>query len=344
MLKTRRAVLAAGAVVAASALLMQPAAAKDWYEGKQLKITIGFGFGGTYGKYARMFAEHLGKYIPGNPNIIVQSMPGAGGLKAMNFAANVMPADGLNMFMPVDSSVVAQLIFAGKVKYDAKTFIPLGSANQTNVIIVARTDSGVSKWEDLKAKQIIMGSTGRGSTGFLIPNLVNGLTGTKMKIITGYKGSSKTGLAVEQGEVNGAAFNWLFWKSKYERWFQGDKPFAKAIMQVGHFKDPELPNVPMLKDLVKADQLPIVNFVGTLGLIGRGLAVPAGTPTENVAILRAAFDKMVSDPAFVADAQKRKLRVIGATGKQIQDAIQAGFAAATPEVVVAARKAILGKE
>lgn len=331
------------AAIGAMALAVQPAAAENFYEGRQIKITIGFGFGGTYGKYARMFAEYLGKHLAGNPTIIVQSMPGAGGIKAMNYAANVMPADGLNIFMPIDSGVLAQLVFAKKVKYDMRKFVFLGSANQTNVIVVVRSDTGITDWKQLKAKEIVMGATGRGSTGYLIPNMINGLLGTRMKIITGYKGSSKTGLAVEQGEVNGAAFNWLFWKSKYERWFKQSPPYARAVLQVGHFTDPDLPDVPMVRNLVSAKDRPVVAFAGTLGLIGRGLAAPAGTPPERVAELRAAFDRMVADPAFVADTEKRKLRVIAAKGTQIQKVIEDTLDAAKPEIVAAMREAILGK-
>jgi tripartite-type tricarboxylate transporter receptor subunit TctC len=338
-LKLTMAVASLGLVTIAS----QPVKAAPFYEGKQVKITIGFGFGGTYGKYARIFAEHLGKYVDGNPNFIVQSMPGAGGIKAMNYAANVMPANGLNLFIPLDSGVLAQLIFAKKVKYDFRDFISLGSANQTNVILVLRSDTGITNWKQLKDKQVILGATGRGSTSFLIPNLMNGLVGTKMKIITGYKGSSKTGLSVEQGETTGAAFNWLFWKSKYERWFKGDKPYARAIMQVGHLKDGDLPNVPMLKDQVTGEAKKIVEFVGALGLIGRGLAAPKGTDMARIKELRIAFNKMVNDPAFIKDTKKRRLRVIAATGKEIQKVINDTLNNATPELVAAAQRAILGK-
>ena len=343
MFRSTRRLVAGLAVFAAAGLAMQPAAAKEFYAGKQIKIVIGFGFGGTYGKYSRMFAEYLGRYIPGKPTLIVQSMPGAGGIKAMNYAANVMRPDGLNLFMPIDSGVLAQLVFSGKVKYDMRKFISLGSANQTNVIVVLRSDTGITHWKQLRTKQVVMGATGRGSTGYLIPNMLNGLLGTKMKIITGYKGSSKTGLAVEQGEVNGAAFNWLFWKSKYERWFKQSPPYARAIIQVGHFRDPDLPNVPMARDQVTGQAREIIAFAGALGLIGRGLAVPAGTPKDKVAILRTAFDKMVSDPVFIADTKKRKLRVIAAKGVVIQKVINDTLDGAKPEIVAAMRKAILGK-
>jgi len=341
--KTRIALI--GAALGATAMLAAPAKAQDFdFAGKQIKIVIGFGVGGTYGKYAQMFADHLKPYIPGNPTIIVESRPGAGGMLAANYAAQAMPANGLNYLVPPDSSVVVQLMAPKKAKYDMRKFTSIGTANQTNVIVVARADSGVTKWEDLKTTEIPMGSTGLGSTAYIIPSLVNGLLGTKMKIVSGYKGSNKTGLAVEQGEVRGAAFNWLFWKSGFGRWFEGDKPFANAILQVGLSPDPELPNVPMLKDLVADADKPIVEFIGALGLIGRGLAAPPGTPESAIKIMRAAWAKMIVDPKFIADAKKRNLRVIPATGEEVQAAVNNAIDSAKPELVARASELVYGKK
>ena len=328
-----------GAALGATAMLVAPAQAKDFdFTGKQVKIVIGFGFGGTYGKYSRMFAEHLKKNIPGNPNVIVESRPGAGGLLAMNYAARAMPANGLNYVVPVDSAVVVQLMRPEKAKFDMRKFTWIGSANQTNVVLVVRSDTLVKTWEDLRNISVPMGSTGLASTSTIMPGLVNNMLGTKMKIVTGYKGSSKTGLSVEQGENRGSAFNWLFWKSKYERWFQGDKPFARAILQLGHFKDPELPNVPMMKEVTDPKHHDVLKFIGSLGLIGRGLAAPPGTPKGAITVMQTAWEKMVKDPKFLSDAKKRKLRVIAADAATIQKVVNDAIANTSDEVVKRAKK------
>jgi tripartite-type tricarboxylate transporter receptor subunit TctC len=341
--KTRIALI--GAALGVTAMFAAPAKAQEFdFAGKQIKIVIGFGVGGTYGKYAQMFAEYLQPHLPGKPTIIVESRPGAGGILAANYAAQAMPANGLNYLVPPDSSVIVQLMQPNKAKYDMRKFTSIGTANQTNVIVVTRTDSEVTKWEDLKTKAIPMGTSGLGSTAYIIPSLMNGLLGTKMKIVSGYKGSNKTGLAVEQGEVSGAAYNWLFWKSGFGRWFEGDKPFANAILQVGLWPDPELPNVPMLKDLVSPADKPIVDFVGALGLIGRGLAAPPGTPEAAIKTMRAAWEKMIVDPAFIADAKKRQLRVIPATGEEVQAAINTAVESAKPELVARASELVYGKK
>lgn len=323
-----------GAALGAAAMFAAPAQAQDFnFSGKQIKLTIGFGFGGTYGQYSRLFAEHLKTHIPGNPNIIVDSRPGAGGLLATNYAARAMPADGLNYLVPPDSAVVVQLMRPKKAKFDMSKFTWIGSANQTNVILVVRSDTGVKKWEDLRNISVPMGSTGLASTSSIMPGLVNNMLGTKMKIVTGYKGSSKTGLSVEQGETRGSAFNWLFWKSKYENWFQGDTPYARAILQLGHVKDPELSNVPMMSDIVDPKYKPVLKFIGSLGLIGRGLAAPPGTPEGAIKVMQTAWEKMMKDPAFIADANKRKLRVVPTDAATIQKVVNEAITNSSPEVV-----------
>ncbi len=291
-----------------------------------------------------MFADHLKKYIAGDPTIIVESRPGAGGLKALNYVGNAMQANGYNYFVPPDTTAIVQLMQPTKAKYDARKFSWIGTANQTNVIVVVRSDTGIKTIDDLKKQQIIMGSTGLASTAYITPNFVNGVLGTKMKVVSGYQGSAKTGLAVEQGEVQGAAFNWLFWKSGYERWFEGDKPFARAVVQVGYFKDTDLPDVPMLGDVADPKYKAMIDFVGTLGLIGRGLAAPAGTPKEAVDAMRTAWTRMITDEAFLADAGKRKLRIISSSGEEVEKVVREALNNAKPDIVAATSEMIYGKK
>ncbi|MEE8517002.1 MAG: tripartite tricarboxylate transporter substrate-binding protein, partial [Alphaproteobacteria bacterium] len=211
---------------------------------------------------------------------------------------------------------------------------------------VLRTDAGIKTWQDMKKTRVVIGNNGPGSTSFLIPRMMKVMLGLKIKQVSGYKGSSKTILAMEQNEHQGTGFNWLAWNSKVPHWFKKDKDgkiFAKAIMQTGVWKDPDLPNVPMLKDVVADKYKPIVQFMAPLGVIGRGLALPPGAPKNLVAPLRAAFAKMVKDPAYVADAKKRRLRIIPSSGADIQKFVATAFKNANPKVVAQARKLIFGK-
>ena len=333
-----------GSAALLAGLVAAPAAAIDYKE-RQITIVIGYGFGGTYGKYARSFADNLRNQIPGRPNIIVQSMPGAGGIKMTNYAYNVMPRDGYWAFIPPDTTVVSQLLRPTKVKYKANEFSYLGASNQTNTILVVRKDTGINSIMDVKTKKLVTGNTGPGSTSYLIPQMVKHMLGLDaMQIISGYKGSRKTILAVEQGEITGAAFNWLAWASIAPHWFEKGKEFAAPILQTGAWKDPDLPNVPMLAPLVKDEHKPIVSFMATLGIIGRGLALPPSAPKEATTVLRKAFTAMVKDPAYLAEAKKRRLRVLYTSGEDIQAFVEKSMKDANPEVVAAAQKIIFPKK
>lgn len=336
--------LAAGLAMAATTTTASAEATS--FEGKTIKIVIPYGPGGTYDKYGVAFAGHLGKHIPGNPNIILQHMPGAGGAKAMNWFYNVAPKDGMTLIVPLDNGVTNQLMRPAKMRYDARNFSWIGSSNQTNVVMVVRTDSGIEKLSDLKTKKLIGSTSGKNSSGYINPMLIRGLFGYNIKMVTGYKGSSKSIFAMEQGESQMAAFNWLAWSSKVPHWFTGDKPFAKAVAQIGIFRDPDLPkSVPMVSELVTNEMdKKAVGFLSVAGLLGRGLALPPGVDKDIVATLRTAYDKMNADPTFASDLKKRKLRLIPSTGAKIQAVVKSAVEDASPEVVKHARKLIFGGE
>jgi tripartite-type tricarboxylate transporter receptor subunit TctC len=332
------------AVVAAAGIAAGQAIAADasYFAGKTLKIVIPYGPGGTYDKYGSTFSKHLRNHIPGKPNIILQHMPGAGGAKAMNFTYNIMARNGHNMVVPLDNSVVNQLMRPKKMKYKTDKFNWLGSSNQTNVVMVVRSDSGINTVQDMKNIEIIGATSGKSSSGFINPKITWGLLGLKGRMVTGYKGSSRSILAMEQGEAQMAAFNWLAWDSKVPHWFKGDKPFARAVLQVGVFKDPALPDVPMLTELVKPADKAVVDFIASAGPLGRGLTLPPGVRKDVIATMRKAYDGMNADPAFAAELKKKRLRLIASRGVTIQKIVEDAIKSATPEVVDRARKIIFG--
>lgn len=344
-IKLKHLFLPAAMAAAVLAINSGGAAAQTSYKGKTVKIVIPYGPGATYDKYGQSFARYLGGHIPGNPTVIVQHMPGAGGAKAMNWTHNVMPRDGYNMIVPLDNSVLNQLMRPKRMRYDVRQFSWLGSSNQTNMVLVTRADSGVTKWQDMKTTPLIGSTTGPNSMGYIMPMLVKSLLGLKLRMVSGYKGSSKVIFAVERGESQMAASNWLAWSSKVPHWFRGDKKFAQPILQMGIFRDPDLPkDIPMLGDLVKTEaEKKVVRFISVMGLLGRGLALPPKVPKEAVKTLRVAYDKMNADKAFEAELNKRLLRLMPATGEQIQKIVNDALDSATPTVVAHARKLIYGK-
>jgi tripartite-type tricarboxylate transporter receptor subunit TctC len=341
----RRLISGAAVVALATAVLAtgpaQAQSAEDFFKGKTLKIIFGFGVGGTYGKYSLMLAEFLSRHIPGNPKVVTQSMPGAGGLRAANYAYNAMPKDGTALYMPVDSLVISQLLRPNKVKFKSNLFTWLGTVIQSNATIVVRADAGINSLSDLKSKQVIMASSGKGSQTFLMPQLLNALYGAKFKIVMGYRGSRKMQLSMEQGETQGVSLTWLAWKSGKPDWF---KPggFAKTVVQIGVEKEADLGHVPMFSDVVQsAEDKQIVAFMASLSPIGRGLALPPGVRSDRVAALKAAFARTVSDPDFLAAAAKRNLRVNGLTGDQVQTIVDNALNI-SPAVVKRAQKLIMG--
>ncbi|MDA0240736.1 MAG: hypothetical protein O3A84_12025 [Proteobacteria bacterium] len=347
MTKLRSTITACAAAALASMATM-PAHSADMaemYKGKTIKILFGFSVGGTYGQYSLMMSEYLGKHIPGNPNIIIQSMPGAGGLKASNYASTVMPKDGSHLFMPPDSIVINQLLRPKAVRYDATKFTWLGNAIESNSVIAITKRSGVKSWDDVLKREVIMASTGKGSQTNLVPMMLNGVFGAKFKVVMGYKGSRGSTHAMELGEAQGVSLTWLTLKKNRGNWFDDSNHPTKAIpvIQVGFTPEPDLKGVPMANEIAKTDEdRQIVNFIATLGPIGRGLTTPPGTPKEIPMALRKSFDALMTDKDFIASTVKRKLKIQPKSGAEVQ-AIVADIMKIKPATVARARKAIFGK-
>ena len=343
---TFRKSLPIAALAAAATFITAPASAMmdvaKHYKDKTVVILIGYGPGGTYDQYSQTMSRYLGKHIPGNPNVIVQHMPGAGGAKAMNYAYNVMPKSGLNLVMPLDNIVVNQLLRPERMRYQADKFTWLGSSNQTNIVVVARADSGVTDIKSWTGRTLIGATSGKNSNGYLAPKMVMETLGLKGKIVTGYKGSSKSILAIEQGEAQMAGFNWLAWASKVPHWFTGSKKFANPIIQIGHFADPDIAGVPKLGDLVDAKYKKAVGFLASSGPLGRGLAVPPGIPAELIPALRKAYDGMNKDKTYEAALKKRKLRLLPTDGATLQKIVNRSMNETTPAVIKQVRKLIFG--
>lgn len=339
--------LLGAAGVAMAALLAQPVAADqiaDMYKGRTVTIIYGYGTGGTYGKTSLVLSRHIGNFIPGKPNVITQSMPGAGGLKMANYAYNAMPKQGFNILMPPDMSMVSQLLRPRKVKYDAKNFTWLGRVFGSNNLLAVRRDAGVLSIDEAKKKRALMASTGKGSPTFIVTALVNGLVGTKFKIVEGYKGSHRTKLSVEQGETQGISLAWASWKSDRADWFTGgNKSYMVPLVQSGFTRDPDWPNVPLVQDLVSdPNAKAAADLIATSSLFGRGLALPPGVPHKLVGPLREAFWNTVQSAAFKADVERTKLEYSPIKGPEIQKTVNKVLKM-SPKAVAMARKAIFGK-
>ncbi|MDA0652788.1 MAG: tripartite tricarboxylate transporter substrate-binding protein [Proteobacteria bacterium] len=317
----------------------------DLYKDRTVTLLVHASAGGTYGQTAQLLSRHLGKKIPGNPNVIVQHMPGGGGMKASNYAYNVMPKNGHNIFMPPEMSVVSQLLRPKKVKFVINKFTWLGTVFGANQVMMVRRDTGIRSLGDLKKREIIVASTGTSSPTYLVPAMMNGILGTKFKIVTGYQGSAGTSLSIERGETFGMTNTWVSWKVNRGDWFDGTQnSYAFMLAQIGFTKEKELPNLPLLTELAtNDDDRAAAAMLSTAAVIGRGLALPPGVPQSLINPLRTAFWNTVSDPAFKVDAERWNLPVIPIKGADLQKIINSTIAKLSPSAIATAKKYVFGK-
>jgi tripartite-type tricarboxylate transporter receptor subunit TctC len=307
------------------------------FAGKQLSVALGYGTGGTYYAYAKLIADHLGAHVEGKPNVLVQSMPGAGGVRMLNSAAKLFAADGTQLFVPPDTMVISQTISKEGGQFDARKFHYLATINQQNNVFVTRREVATTM-DDLKKREIVVGHSGIGSAGHIVPSVAKDILGLKLKLIAGYEGSRDGILAMERGEIDGAIYGWETWEQAVPHWFKGENSFAVAIFQTGPKREPSLPDVPLLRDMAKGDDRALVELTDTQVVIGRSLALPPNASSSLVAQFRKSVAQMVDDPAFKDDATRRKLILNPLTGEELQAAIDRAINAPSPALIARAKK------
>jgi len=318
------------AVVPASLAAAQDAAA--FYAGKNLELYIGYSVGGGYDLYARTIARHIGKHIPGNPTVVVKNMEGAGSLRLANWLYNVAPKDG-TVFGTIGRGTPFDPLFGHKgASFDATKFTWIGSANHEVSVCVAWHTSGVVKFEDLLTKELTVGGTGSAADTDQFPKIVNGVLGTKMRVITGYPGGNDVGLAMERGEVKGrCGWSWSSVKSTHPAWLAEKK--INVLVQLALAKHPDLPDVPLITDLAKTDeQRQVLKLIFARQVMGRPYLAPPALPKDRVDTLRKAFMDTMRDPEFLADAEKSQLEINPVSGDEIEKLVKEVYAT-PPEVV-----------
>jgi tripartite-type tricarboxylate transporter receptor subunit TctC len=313
-------VAAAGGMALAQSALGQPAA-EDFYRGRQMEMIIGYSPGGTYDLYARLVARFLGNYIPGKPSILPRNMPGAGSRAAVKWVYSVGPKDGTILATADQSLSVEQAMGDKQLDVDTTKLVYIGNPNADNNTTATWYTSGIKTIEDAKAKTVVVGATG-GSTSSQYPKAMNALIGTKFKIIIGYPGGNEINLAMEKGEVDGRGSNaWGAWKSTRPDWLRDRK--INILVQIGLTKAPDLPEVPLLIDLAGNDQdRAIFRLLSASSTIGRPVFTSPGVPPERVKMLRDAFDRMVKDPVFLAEAEREHFDINPVSGAEMQKIVQ----------------------
>jgi tripartite-type tricarboxylate transporter receptor subunit TctC len=323
-----RTILASGILLISAAA--QPACADttaDFYRGKTISMAVGGSEGGGYDTMARAVARFLGKHMPGNPSVVVRSMPGAGGLLATNYLYSTAPKDGTVIGLVQNNNPLAALFSSKEVRFDATKFNWLGTPSIEVALILVWRTVPVTSVEDLKTKVTTMGASGADSGQAFLGRLLNATLGTKMKIVHGYKGMNDIFLAMERGEIDG--YPGVFYSaltSTRPAWLTDHS--ALILLQFGPQPLAELPNVPFASDLVTApDDKLLMQAASARQELGRPLVMPPNVPEDRVAAVRKALADTFADPAFQAEAEKIGLIVNAPrTGQQIQDLISQTFA------------------
>lgn len=305
-----------------------------FYAGKTVKIVIGAAMGGEYGLYAQLVARHIGRFVPGNPAVIVQSMPGAAGITALRYMANAAPGDGSVMVVP-QVSIIQEGLLNPSAQFDPSKFQWIGRLTTQVQTGVVRSQTGVRSLADAKTRELVAGGVGITNPTTLNPRILNTVAGTKFKIVTGYKGTHDVMVAWERGEVDVLTTSWDMITARY-----GDKINTVAVpLYVNALKrPPELAHVPLMTDFGRNEtEKAFLQIYGIGASIGRSLAAPPGMPKDRLAVWRVALEQMLEDPEFRATIHKTNIRIDSLDGARLSASVEQIFALPI-DVVAEARK------
>jgi tripartite-type tricarboxylate transporter receptor subunit TctC len=341
MLRCAPACVSLLAPVAMIATLSAPAAAQsvaDFYKGKTITLLMGTGPGGSYDLYGRTIAEHLGRHIPGNPHIIVEHMPGAGGAVAGNHIYGPGPQDGSKILLSHALPLIEKLEGGPGVRFESAKFQWLGAYDAIVQMLTLWHTAPATTLDEVKTnKDLIVGAFSKAHLTYQWAMLTKNTLGANYKVVTGYPSGNELNIAMERGEVHGWTISWENITGTKPHWLR-DKQI-RIFVQFGLDRLKALPDVPTLVELAPPDKKPLVEFVTAGTPFARGLAVGPGVPADRVQALRKAFDDLMNDQAFLADAGKRQLE-INPRNAEVTQALAVKIASASPELLSRVKKAI----
>jgi tripartite-type tricarboxylate transporter receptor subunit TctC len=305
--------------LAALALGATAAAAQDvegFYRGKTVRIVVGFSAGGGYDHYARVLSRHIGRHIPGQPNVIVQNMPGAASLNSVRYVASAAPTDGtvINAFNP--GLITQSVTVPQKIGANFLDFAWIGSITEDFRVCHTWNGTGIKNWQDLLTRQQVnFGVTGVGTASYIDSKMLSDLFGVKVRQVTGYPGSTEKRIAIERGEVDGDCIGWT---SVPEPWVREKKitvhlRFSRTL--VADMPETSLVARDLLTDNRKRQ---ILDLLTASSVVGRPYIVPKAVPAERTAALRTAFAAMLKDPEFLAEVVKQRLTVAPMMAPEIE--------------------------
>ncbi len=335
----RRAAAPALAVTVASCITITPAAAQDFYKGKTLTIVVGFTAGGGFDLNARLLARHIGRHIAGNPDVIVQNMPGAATLKSVLYLDTTAPRDGTVITTFNFGQIGDSRMMPEKVKVDFRKFSWIGSISQDLTICYTWHALGIKTLAELQRHGTVhMGLTGAGTSSDINQRILKEIFKVQVQQVAGYPGSAEERLAIERRELDGDCGAW---SSIPQEWVEGAK--INPILRSGPVVPPDLPaGIPYGVDIAPSGRdRDIIALLTASGQVGRPFIASSMVPAERVGLLRAAFDATVKDPEFIADAAKIRMPVTPKSGAQALRTVEDIYA--TPDDIVQAARKIAGE-
>jgi len=342
--KSFAAMATSSAAVAFLALAAAPSARADaiadFYKSHPVQVVIGYTTGGAYDLYARVLSRYYGKYLPGNPTLVPQNMPGAGSLKAANYIYAVAPKDGSVFGTFGRGEAVEPLIGDSGATFDSRKFTWLGSITSEVSICATWNTSKVKTWDDALKHEFTVGGEGSGSDPDIFAAVMKNVFGAKLKLVTGYPGGNEINLAMERGEVDGrCGWSWSSVMSTKPDWIKNKK--VNVFIQMAMKKDKDI-DAPLIMDLAKDDhQRKILTLFFSRQEMGRPFAAPPGIPADRKAALIKAFNETMKDPSFLADTKKQKLDVDPVDAKDLAKLVDDIYA--TPKEILAEGKSIVAK-
>jgi tripartite-type tricarboxylate transporter receptor subunit TctC len=310
-----------------------------FYQGKRLSLQIGTAAGTGYDIIGRTIARYMPKFIPGQPTMIVQNVPGAGSIRLANSLLNVGPHDGTTFGLSLAGLVTAPLLAPESAKFDPAAFNWIGSTNPEIQVVTAWHTSPVQTLEDLKTKEMIVGATSPGAATIDFPAITNSVLGLKFRIVPGYAGTAEINIAMERGEVHGnGGIGWVAVKTQSLAQLKDGR--MRIPLQFGLERHPELPDVPTAYSLATTDaQRQALALVFSRQDYGRPFFAPPGVPPARIAALRRAFYATMKDPAFLAEAERLQMEIEPMTGEALQEKV-AKLASTPPAIVQQVRDAL----
>ena len=330
------------AVLALWAAPFTPAAAQStesFYKGKQVTVAIGTGVGGSHDQYGRLIARYMGKYIPGQPNLVPKNYPGAGGMALANIFWAQGPKDG-STFGIINRAIMFEPLFNAKNAkgfFDPRKFSWIGATDTVVSVAVAWHTSPVKTYKDLYKHEMIVGSSGGTTTS--VPLLLRSVLGMQFKVVKGYKSGGDVDLAIERGEIEGRVpVAWGGLKSRGGDWLEGKK--VNMLFQTGLTRHSDLPDLPLALEFAKnSDDKKLMELFFAAEEIGYPYAAPPDLPADRLAVLRKAFADTMADKDFIDEAQKQKLDVNPVTWQQMTEVVKSAFAA-PPPIIARLRESI----